>query len=75
MWLNIINYVVRIIIILVGVLLVSGVISSPNWSSVFLRVMGGVFILFGIYRIFVYRAQVKKYRLLNNDDEEDDEED
>ncbi|MFC2130329.1 hypothetical protein ACFLSQ_02730 [Bacteroidota bacterium] len=67
---QIINYSIRGLIIIIGILLISGILSSPEWDDSFLRIMGIVFILFGVYRVIIYRSQVKRY---NFSEEEEDE--
>ncbi len=74
MFLHIINYTVRGMIILLGVLLLSGIINVGTADSTFIKVMGVVFILFGIYRISIYRMQSKKYNFSINEEENDENE-
>lgn len=71
MLMHIINYTVRAIILLLGILMVSGVFSSEQWDDTFLKVMGVVFILFGIYRIVLYINQTKKFKYYVEDDDEE----
>lgn len=52
--------------------MLSGVFSSEQWDDTFLKVMGVVFILFGIYRIVLYINQTKKYRYYVEDEDEED---
>jgi len=67
--LNIINYSIRGLIVVIGILLLSGIILSEIESQ--FRVMVGIiFVLFGSYRLLSYYMQNKKYRL-NNDEKED----
>ncbi|ROL61170.1 hypothetical protein D9V86_07145 [Bacteroidetes/Chlorobi group bacterium ChocPot_Mid] len=70
---HIINYSIRFLIIIIGVLLVSGLLSNPTWDTTFLRIMGIIFILFGVYRIIIYYSQVKRYNFDSQEDEEDEE--
>ena len=67
---HIINYGIRGLIIVIGILLISGLLSSPEWDDSFLRIMGLIFILFGIYRIVIYRSQYKRFKLTRRDDDE-----
>ena len=69
---HIINYSIRVLILLVGILLISGVLSSEQWDDTFLKVMGVVFILFGIYRIVLYKTQTKRYRYYVEEQDEED---
>jgi Ca2+/H+ antiporter len=73
---HIINYSVRILIIIIGILFLSGFITPANGDTTLYNVMGIIFILFGTYRIALYRMKTKQYNfMLNNDDENDDSED
>jgi hypothetical protein len=64
----IINYTIRAMVVIIGILLLSGVLIPPNVDNTLYRVMGIIFTLFGIYRITTYYSQLKKMRR-----EEDDE--
>ena len=59
---KILNYSVRLLLIIVGFLLAFGILSSKNSSDdqvyVF-RVMGVIVVLFGIYRIIMYHSNLK----------------
>lgn len=68
---QIINYSIRVMIVVIGILLVTGVFSSPEWDVSFIRIMGIVFILFGGYRIIIYRSQLKRYRFEKEEEEDD----
>lgn len=70
---HIINYSIRFLIIIIGILLVSGLLSNPTWDTTFLRIMGIIFILFGVYRIIIYYSQVKRYNFDSQEDENDEE--
>lgn len=63
---KIINYGVRAIIILIGILLLSGIIDPPEQDTSFIRIMGVIFILFGLYRIIIYHSQLKRYRRMDD---------
>lgn len=67
--LHIINYIIRGLIVVIGILLVTGILSSSQWDESFLKIMGIIFILFGIYRIILYRHQVRKYNLMEGEDD------
>lgn len=58
MIMNILNYVVRIAIIIVGILLLSGIVMPPNTDATMVKVMGGILILWGIFRIVTYRTKM-----------------
>jgi len=57
---HILNYTLKILIIITGIIFLSGVIVPQNGDTTLYRVMGGVFILFGIYRIVIYRKKMKQ---------------
>ncbi len=58
---KIINYGARTLIIIVGILLVTGYLDPPGYAdTTFIRVLGAVAILFGIYRIVIYYSQIKR---------------
>ncbi len=68
MILTIINYLIRGLIVVLGILLVSGVLSPEGMDDTMYRVMGALFLLFGIYRIITYKA--KRSRYYGGDDED-----
>jgi len=61
---DIINYGVRIVIILLGILLATGVLATGE-NDPMLRVIGIIAILFGVYRIIMYRRNKLKYKTFN----------
>ncbi len=67
--LHIINYVVKISIVIIGIIFVIGVIPATKEDIVLFRVMGGVFILFGVYRIVLYKMKYKEYKFKNDENE------
>jgi hypothetical protein len=70
MLLNIINYAVRGLIVLIGILLFFGVL-TPDYrgDALPLKVVGVVFVLFGVYRIVMYYTAQQRY--LNNDTDDE----
>lgn len=63
MLLHVINYAVRGLIIVVGLILISGIfIPDTNENKFLTQVMGAVFIIWGIYRIVLYKSNYKKYQ-------------
>ncbi|MFP4527076.1 MAG: hypothetical protein ACLFQX_00885 [Candidatus Kapaibacterium sp.] len=72
MFLKIINYTVRGMIVVIGILLVSGVLMPEGADDTLIRVMGVIFILFGAYRIAMFRSQQQRY--LSYEEEEDEDE-
>lgn len=76
MILKIINYSVKALIIVVGILLLSGALSFNDSDTALMRVFGIVLILFGLYRIVLFRTKSKKYNFSDwkeNEDNENDE--
>ncbi|MEI6090771.1 MAG: hypothetical protein WCR42_09995 [bacterium] len=61
---DIINYGVRVVIILVGILFASGVLTGSD-NNPMLRIIGIIAILFGLYRIIMYRRNKVKYNNFN----------
>ena len=65
---RILNYSIRSLIVILGVLIVSGVILKQ--IDIQMRIVFGiVFILFGIYRLTIYYMQEKRYNLMEEEDE------
>ena len=71
---HIINYAIKSFIIIVGIVFLSGVATPANGDATLFRVMGVVFILFGVYRIILYRTKVKQYNLAADDEEDAEDE-
>lgn len=65
---DIINYAVRIAIIIVGFLILFNVFAVETQDFITFRVIGGLMVLFGIYRIYSYYLASKKYRRFRNDE-------
>lgn len=61
MFIRIINYAVRGLIILIGLFFLSGIIVPEGADRTLYTVCGLVFTLFGIYRIALYRSKEKRY--------------
>ncbi|MCL2038945.1 MAG: hypothetical protein FWG85_00780 [Bacteroidetes bacterium] len=72
--LHIINYIVKISIIIIGIVFIIGVIPAAKEDAVLFRVMGGVFVLFGVYRIVLYRMKYKEYNFKNNENKNENDE-
>lgn len=64
---DIINYSIRIIIILLGIVFVSGYLMPEGSDPTMMRVFGVIFVLFGIYRLLLYRANKKRYNYKNDE--------
>lgn len=66
----ILNYIIRGSIAVVGVLLVTGIIGVDTPEGTTLKIMGGIMIVWGVYRtISFYRS----YKKLNLSEDESDE--
>lgn len=72
---NIVNYAIKICIILIGILLLFGVFTPKNGDTTFTNVMGVIFILFGIYRIILYRMKTQQYDFSPDSDNENENND
>lgn len=64
---DVINYGIRILIILLGLLFVSGYFMPEDSDPTMMRVFGTIFVLFGFYRLALYRANKKRYRSRNDE--------
>jgi Ca2+/H+ antiporter len=69
--LHIINYIVKIGIIIIGILLICGIGSTVENDTTHFKVMGVVFVLFGIYRIILYRMKTKQYDFSISEEDDD----
>ena len=63
---DIINYGIRILIILLGLVFVSGYFMPEDSDPTMMRVFGIIFVLFGFYRLALYRAHKKRYSSKND---------
>ncbi|MFP4370148.1 MAG: hypothetical protein ACLFR2_11255 [Candidatus Kapaibacterium sp.] len=68
-FLKVLNYGIRGLIVLIGILLVSGLFKPVGAPESFVRIMGIIFILFGIYRLIIYRTQHKRYNFTDHLDD------
>lgn len=68
------NYIVRGMFIVVGILFLTRTINPQNANPIFINIIGIVFILFGIYRIVSYTSKLKKYERYDKYVEDDREE-
>lgn len=65
MYSDILNYGVRLVMIIVGLLMVFGFFTAPRQDPALMRMMGIVLILFGVYRMAMYYT--KQQRRNDND--------
>jgi uncharacterized membrane protein HdeD (DUF308 family) len=69
--LDILNYFVKILTIIIGIILLTGIfINNAVEANPLLRVMGIVLIVWGIYRLIIYRVQSNRYK--RNEDEDNE---
>lgn len=57
---NILNYAVRILIIVIGVVFLLDIVTIPNTEPFVVKVMGLIFVLWGVFRIVTYRVHLKE---------------
>lgn len=57
---NILNYAVRILIIAIGVVFLLDIVTIPNTEPFVVKVMGLIFVLWGVFRIVTYRVHLKE---------------
>lgn len=75
MFMKVLNYSIRALIILVGIfMLFIYTPPKPNIDMTFVRTMGGIMILFGVYRIVIYYYEQKKYNFMIKEDENENDE-
>jgi hypothetical protein len=68
----IVNYLIRGIFIVVGILIISGLVFPKAFDKTTLNIIGGLFIFWGIYRIIIFRLKMKKYQTHEEDEDERD---
>ncbi len=66
----IINYAVKLLIIAIGILLLGGWLYNSPENRILTQVMGVVFILWGTYRIIIYRLNLKRYKEFEDEEDE-----
>lgn len=68
MILIIVNYIVKIITIFIGIILLTGLFLPDRVAAQpMIRVMGGILVVWGVYRTIVYRIQLRRYNSDEND--------
>ena len=70
---NFINYLIKFVIIAFGIVIFFNIVEldMPDTTR---QVLGVIVLLFGIYRIVIFRSKKSQYRFEVNKGEEDDEE-
>jgi len=66
--LKILNYSIRALVLVIGLIFLTGLIIPAGGDSTMFRVMGLVVTLFGLYRLTTYYLQQKRYKFDNDDD-------
>jgi len=67
-FLIVVNYLVKILTVFLGVVMLTGLFMPDKLSNEpMMSVLGIILIVWGVYRIFVYRIQLRRYR---NDENE-----
>ena len=67
------NYAVRVIIICLGIIMVSGLALPISNDDGMLRIIGIIFILFGTYRIILYHNNRKRYAEMYKEEDSNEE--
>ena len=69
-FLIIVNYLVKILTIIIGIVLLTGLFMPDKLAAEpMMKVLGAVLIVWGVYRTVVYRIQLRRYKSYENDDE------
>ncbi|MFA6571242.1 MAG: hypothetical protein WCT77_08395 [Bacteroidota bacterium] len=69
MFLKILNYSIRTLIIVIGVLMVTGVLTPPGADPTIAKALGIIFILYGLYRIIRFRTRTIQLKKEEDEDE------
>jgi len=70
---SILNYGIRIIIIILGILIFFDYFNLSRGDSRMIHAVGVIMILFGLYRIVSYYTATKRYKNFNKENDNDDE--
>ncbi|MCX6155406.1 MAG: hypothetical protein NT007_14730 [Candidatus Kapabacteria bacterium] len=68
--LQILNYVARSIVLIVGIMILCGYIAPPNFDFSYRILFGTMVTMFGIFRLVNYYMRNKKLQLSDEDDNE-----
>jgi len=60
------NYAVRVLTILVGLFFLSGKLFYEHPYKTELQIIGGLLVVWGVYRIYSYRKALKEYENEDN---------
>lgn len=66
---DLINYAIRVAIIILGFLILFNVFSIQTQDNVTFRIIGGLMIIFGAYRVYSYYLASRKYRRIKNEEQ------
>lgn len=73
MFSKIVNYAVRILLILLGVAMVAATFVVKFEDKTLIIVFGVITSLFGVYRLVMYRMQSARYKFYYGEDDQDEE--
>lgn len=73
LFIDILNYAVRISIVLLGILIAGGFVMQMPGEEWYSRGTGGLLIVFGAYRLILYYAGVQRRRREDQEDGGDDQ--
>ncbi len=65
---DLVNYAIRFAIVVLGFLILFNVFSIETQDFVTFRVIGGLMVVFGIYRIYSYYLASRKFRRSRNEE-------
>lgn len=65
---DIVNYVIRLAIVILGLLILFNVFSIETQDFITFRVIGGLMVVFGVYRIYSYYLASRKFRSIRHED-------
>jgi len=70
----ILNYIVRGLVAIVGILLLTGVISINTLEDTTQKVLGAIMVIWGVYRIIAYYFALKNQKYLEGEEDDEDDE-
>jgi len=68
--LRILNYLVRGLIVVIGILLLSGILLG-ELETQFRIMIGIIFVLFGSYRLAILYSQERRYKFMDRQDDDE----
>lgn len=64
-----VNYAARVLVILMGMAILGGISPFDRLDANIKWILGSLVVLYGVYRIFTYRAAVRRYHDVQEDDD------